>query len=200
MWPEVLTCLSGMKRATWSLVSQYAQVLDYDGRRLLLGFPSAGLVSQFSRGAHQEFLRQALIEVLGLDCRLEAVSDGAAGRQQARAAATPAVDDIPPPEAPPDDEEPPETSTPPPAEPGAQTGAQSGAKAPSAAKAAQAPAQVVLPADPPAASRRRGTQPPALVVDDEPSPDDPEFEGSGLVGPLLVEQLLGGQVIEERTD
>src|SRR5262249_23921541 len=118
MWPEVLTCLSGMKRATWSLVSQYAQVLDYDGHRLLLGFPSPGLVSQCSRGAHQEFLRQALIEVLGLDCRLEAVSDGAAGRQLARAVATPAVDDVPPPEAPPDDEEPPEAATPPPAEAG----------------------------------------------------------------------------------
>ena len=50
LWPEVLTALSGIKRATWSLVSQHAQVLDYDGGRLLLGFGSAGLATSFGRG------------------------------------------------------------------------------------------------------------------------------------------------------
>jgi hypothetical protein len=39
------------------------------------------------------------------------------------------------------------------------------------------------------------TEPP-----DEPSLDDAEFQGVHLVGAPVVEQLLGGRVIEERED
>ena len=74
MWTEVLNALASIKRTTWSLVSQYAQVLDYDGKRLLLGFDSAGRAQSFGRGAHPAFLRQALIDVIGLDCVVEAVA------------------------------------------------------------------------------------------------------------------------------
>jgi DNA polymerase-3 subunit gamma/tau len=74
MWTEVLNALASIKRTTWSLVSQYAQVLDYDGKRLLLGFDSAGRAQSFGRGAHPDFLRQALIDVIGLDCKVEAMA------------------------------------------------------------------------------------------------------------------------------
>ncbi len=74
MWTEVMNALASIKRTTWSLVSQYAQVLDYDGKRLLLGFDSAGRAASFSRGAHPDFLRQALIDVIGLDCQVEAMA------------------------------------------------------------------------------------------------------------------------------
>jgi len=37
------------------------------------------------------------------------------------------------------------------------------------------------------------------VVDD-PSPDDPDLAGSGLIGAPLVAQLLGGTVIDEQLD
>ncbi len=40
----------------------------------------------------------------------------------------------------------------------------------------------------------------AIVVEDEPSPDDPLIEGSNLVGAPLVARLLGGTVIEEQVD
>lgn len=73
MWTEVLGALATIKRTTWSLVSQYAQVLDYDGRRLLLGFDSPGRAQSFARGAHPDFLRQALIDVIGLECMVEAI-------------------------------------------------------------------------------------------------------------------------------
>jgi hypothetical protein len=36
--------------------------------------------------------------------------------------------------------------------------------------------------------------------DDEPSDDDEDLDGSNLVGPSVVEQLLGGRVIEEREE
>jgi DNA polymerase-3 subunit gamma/tau len=41
---------------------------------------------------------------------------------------------------------------------------------------------------------------PIVVPDDEPSVDDPTIEESGLVGPSVVAQLLGGRVIEERDE
>jgi hypothetical protein len=37
-------------------------------------------------------------------------------------------------------------------------------------------------------------------ADDVPSDDDPDLEGSNLVGASVVEQLLGGRVIEDRHD
>jgi DNA polymerase-3 subunit gamma/tau len=47
------------------------------------------------------------------------------------------------------------------------------------------------------------TLPPAApatirLSDDVPSADDPDLEGSALVGAAVVERLLGGRVIEER--
>jgi hypothetical protein len=39
-----------------------------------------------------------------------------------------------------------------------------------------------------------------VVADDEPSVDDADVEDSGLVGPSVVAQLLGGRVIEERNE
>jgi DNA polymerase-3 subunit gamma/tau len=73
MWPDAMASLAGRKRTTWSLVSQYAQVLDFDGERVLLGFDSEGRAGIFTRGAHAEVLRQVLIDALGVDCRFEAV-------------------------------------------------------------------------------------------------------------------------------
>jgi DNA polymerase-3 subunit gamma/tau len=215
MWPDVMARLSGSKRTTWSLVSHYAQVLDYDGKRLLLQFDSPGRAASFSRGAHQEFLRQALIDVLGIDCTFEAVAgdvreqraqvapvrarpgspDAAAPEPRAEAAASveaaraPSTrrsvvqlasdDDIPlPPEPPPDDVPPEDTR---PARPRR-------AAAPPAPRATSASAGSALP---PAAIR---------LGDDVPSVDDVDLEGSNLVGASVVEQLLGGRVIEERPD
>jgi DNA polymerase-3 subunit gamma/tau len=106
-----------------------------------------------------------------------------------RRPAEPPTDDIPlPPEPPPDDL--------PPEDPDARR--RPAAAAPKASPAASPPASprpvpevqsVVLPPGP--------TVRPA---DDVPSDDDPDLEGSNLVGASVVEQLLGGRVIEERKD
>jgi DNA polymerase III subunit gamma/tau len=297
MWPEVLSTLAGMKRTTWSLVSHYAQVLGYDGARLVLGFDSAGRAQSFGKGAHQEFLRQALIEVIGLDCRFEAVSGEAAQpsppvppptaassagptvppataapappataapappataapapparqapapqaqpRQAAPTASTvdPAVrtptqvtpyDDIPPSdEPPPEDERPPEQhgwSRRPASGPADTAPAGLGQAAPrtnqatpgtseaapetSEAEPRTSEAEPTRPAGVPrlesarparTARTRSAAAPPAVTVvsDDEASPDDPEIEGSGLVGAAVVEQMLGGRIIEERRE
>ncbi len=243
-WPEVLTRLSGLRRTTWSLISPHAQVLDYDGERLLLGFSSPGLVGSFTRGPHQEYLRQALIDSIGLDCRIEPVagdrppdrsgptpsgspprsdagpvgaprpgsarpdpsaranaapqsepaparsgssraarsgpsgSSGRAATGPQRGPAGSPFDDVPPPDEPLPDDEPPFEPGPPP------DAAAAGARRPRTRPA----------------TGRRPPAPPPKPEDDEPSADDPDIEGSGMVGAPVIEQLLGGRIIEERPE
>ena len=52
-------------------------MLDYDGERLLLGIATTGLANTFRRGPHATYVQQALIDVLGIDARVEGVpADG----------------------------------------------------------------------------------------------------------------------------
>ncbi len=78
-WPDVLAAIFGLKRATWTFLSEHAQVLDYDGQRLLLGISTVGLANTFRRGQHAELVRQALVDVLGVDVRVEGVPTTDAG-------------------------------------------------------------------------------------------------------------------------
>ncbi|HLS73532.1 MAG TPA: DNA polymerase III subunit gamma and tau, partial [Actinomycetaceae bacterium] len=76
-WPEVLDTLARIKRTTWALISQDAQIVDLDTSTLRLGFSTSGLASAFRNGQHAEFLQRALVETLGLDVRIEPiVADG----------------------------------------------------------------------------------------------------------------------------
>jgi DNA polymerase-3 subunit gamma/tau len=219
--------LAATKRTTWSLVSHYAQVVDLDGKRLVLQFDSPGRAASFMKGAHQEFLRQALIDVLGMDCTFDAVADQtrptpaavspAAASPAVSAAASPhasaavpasAPTEGPPsagaPESPAGSTEPPPTG---PRHPAAQA-ARASSRAP-----ARPPAEddIPLPPEPPpddlppeegppAPAPPRQPAPTIRLADDVPSVDDIDLEGSGLVGASVVEQLLGGRVIEERHD
>lgn len=94
-WPDVLDRIFRIKRVTWTLLSQNAQVMHFDGERLVLGASSGGLASTMSRGQHPEVVRQALIEAIGVDVRVEArpmddpiVQQGSA-QQQPRTASEP---------------------------------------------------------------------------------------------------------------
>jgi len=48
-----------MRRVTWTFLSQHAQIIDYDGKRLVLGIATVGLVNTFRAGNHAELVRQA---------------------------------------------------------------------------------------------------------------------------------------------
>ena len=74
LWPDVLSTLAGIKRSTWTLVSDNAQVLDCDGSTLRLAFTTEGRAQAFSSGAHAELLREALVAVLGLDVKVVGVA------------------------------------------------------------------------------------------------------------------------------
>jgi DNA polymerase-3 subunit gamma/tau len=79
MWPDVLTRIAGMRRATWTLVSQNAQVAAVEGNTLTLSMTTAGLRDTFLRGGSDEIVRQALIDELGVDWRVEAIVDPSHG-------------------------------------------------------------------------------------------------------------------------
>lgn len=80
LWPDVLTAVATMKRTTWSFISQNASVRDVADGRLTLSFSTAGLRDVFlGRSDHQDFVREALIQVLGVDWKVDAIVDPSTG-------------------------------------------------------------------------------------------------------------------------
>lgn len=73
-WPDILDWLSRHKRVTWTLVSASAQPLSFDGTRLVLAIETAGLAETFRKGTHAAFVQEALMEVLGIDARVEGIT------------------------------------------------------------------------------------------------------------------------------
>jgi DNA polymerase-3 subunit gamma/tau len=81
-WPEVLRALAELKRTTWALVSQNSSVQDVGDGRLTLGFSTAGQRDVFlGRSDHQDYLREALLTVLGVDWKVDAIVDPTAAAQ-----------------------------------------------------------------------------------------------------------------------
>ncbi len=74
-WPEVLETVKGLRRVTWILVGQNAQVHDLDASVLRLSFPSAGMVDRFRD--HADVVARAVRETLGFDVHVQAVLVGA---------------------------------------------------------------------------------------------------------------------------
>ncbi|ACZ20433.1 DNA polymerase III, subunit gamma/tau [Sanguibacter keddieii DSM 10542] len=70
-WPEVLDTLSRMKKSTWALIAQNAQVADLSDTTLRLTFASSGLATTFRNGPHAELVQRAVRETLGFDARVE---------------------------------------------------------------------------------------------------------------------------------
>ncbi len=151
-------------------LTQNSQVVAVEGAVLTLGFTNVGARDSFLNGGCDEILRQAAIDVAGVDWKVEAIVDpGASGGtpQPVAAAAAPAAaaptdldqapdfarDDAPEPVAPPE------------------------------------PATEPEPA-PPAA--RPGTDPESGAHRDDADADPDELGGAA-----LLERELGAQVIEE---
>jgi len=101
VWPDVLARIFAMRRATWTFVSQHAQVLDYDGTKLVLGIGTVGLANTFRQGNHAELVRQALIDEIGVDVPVEGIATPdaapAAGVAPPSMGAGPVVDQEPEP-------------------------------------------------------------------------------------------------------
>ena len=225
-WPDVLDWLSRHKRVTWTFVSQNAQVADYDGHRVLLGISTVGLADTFRRGAHADYVRQALIDVLGVDAPVEGVPADDAGSARATSgagpgrpatapeagasggppsvASNPVSDEAPKPPAVDAEAVAVETSS----APGTRAEAAPGARRPASEPSQGSWSDAPPPRDgsPPWAGPSEATGPTeagtegasAQTVDDTAiSDDDESIDELADVGVPVVERLLGGTVISE---
>lgn len=209
-WPDVLGRIYQMRRATWTFLSEHAQVLTYDGQRLVLGIATTGLANAFRNGSHSEVVRQALIDTLGVDARVEGVphqqggqpqgggaqattaagrvndsgggASGGWGESSAQPASSPDVGVA--------------ATADGPAGPDWGSAPSDSSSAPAWATAAPqgAPEPAGPPSSPAPAGERSGPHEPD---DASVSDDDEDIIEAGAAGPAVIERLLGGTVIRE---
>ena len=90
-WPNVFGRIFGMRRLTWTFVSQNARVTAFDGTTLTLGIGTEGLTNTFRAGNHAKVVRQALIDELGVDAVVNGVHFPDSGSSQTTVATFPGV-------------------------------------------------------------------------------------------------------------
>jgi DNA polymerase III subunit gamma/tau len=78
LWPDLLEAVKLKRRFTWILLSQNAQVAAVDDRTLTIALINAGARNSFTSGGSEEILRQAAIDVIGHDWRVESIVDPSA--------------------------------------------------------------------------------------------------------------------------
>lgn len=207
LWPDVVEATKLRRRVAWMHLTQNCQVVGLEGKTLVLGFSNAGARDSFVNGGCDEILRQAAIDVVGVDWRIDAIVDPGARPGEAPPTAEPAA--VPPGVAVPATPAPTVDAVPAPSEPPAWA-----SEAP-AAPPTEAPDEAAPPespqsrgADPSAIAAARGAITPTRTAgapttdsraeaDADAHPDDPDVETSGLAGAELLERELGARVIEE---
>ncbi len=219
VWPDVLARIFTMRRVTWTFLSQHAQIVDYDGKRLLLGIATVGLVNTFRAGNHAELVRQALIDEIGVDVPVEGVPMPEAGSDRRTTGPGPgdqrsAPSRSPEPEPWPEPEADPWTQpgAPPDFVPSAEDrratpSPTASAPAPPTARPAETPAAPrpaarrlpppSAPKDPPTPARSSGPDVRSGSPDDAVSDDDENIATSSSDGRAVVERVLGGQFLGE---
>ena len=199
LWPDIVEATKLRRRVAWIHLTQSSQVIGVEGNTLVLGFNNAGARDSFINGGCDEILRQAAIDVVGMDWKVDAIVDpGARPDAPTPSPATPTTGSAGPPAA--------DAATPAP---------------PSAAAAEQSAAPDTTPGDPAtettppasrsadpgavaaargAISRTRTGEPaedPRARADADAHPDDPDADAGGVDTTELLQRELGAQVIEE---
>ena len=196
LWPDLLESVKRKRRFTWIMLSQNAQVAAVDEKTLTVALVNAGARDSFVRSGSDEILRQAAIDVIGQDWRIEAIVDSSA-QPGADPGSDPRVVRPAVPEHPPEPAAPqtPQAQTPP-----AHQEAQDQAGPPEPPRSAVDPDAIATARGaiqatraPGAAVQRSGPS----VSDDDVSPDDPDAEDGNLAGAELLQRELGAKVIEE---
>ena len=170
MWPDVLEVVKGLRRFTWTLLSHNAQVAALDNGRLTLAMVNAGARDSFAGGGSDEIVREALIQVLGVDWKVEAIVDPSVS--PAAAPAAPARS----------------------ARCAGPTGPAQQRR--NRRRAAQPPDQPPRRRAP-SAPRRESSAAAAGSTDAEPSPDDPDADDGEVSHQDLLARELGARVIGE---
>jgi DNA polymerase-3 subunit gamma/tau len=187
LWPDIVEATKLRRRVTWMHLTNNAQVLAVDAGTLTLAFANAGAMDSFVSGGSPEILRQAAIDVVGQDWKVETILDPSATPSTAPRVTTPAV----PPRAP----EPTQSAQAPDSPP---AWASEGEPEPEPPRAQASPDAVAAARE--AITDVRPTSPAGDAIskaDAEVHPDDPDVDDSGLAGTALLQSALGAQVIEE---
>ncbi|MCW2735665.1 MAG: polymerase subunit gamma and tau, partial [Nocardioides sp.] len=194
LWPDILEQTKNRRRLAWMVLSQHAHVVDVDGTRLTVGFANSGARDSFVNGGCDEILRQAAIDVVGMDWRVESIVDPSGAAAQAPVVRQAATDPASPVPAPAGDA--------PDGPPSWVTGDAAPAASPQAPAAPAAAPQVsAAPAREALQAARSGgiAEPvePIRSADDDVDRDDPDAESGALDTESLLSQTLGARLIEE---
>jgi len=177
LWPDIVEATKLRRRVAWMHLTQNSQVIGVDGQTLTLGFTNVGARDSFVNGGCDEILRQAAIDVAGVDWQVEAIVDpsagGSGGGEPATAAPT----------------KPQVAAT---SEPDSQAAGPPDWTSDAGEDPTPDPGASPEPAPPATAEST-----PAADPDSDAHPDDPDAENSGLAGAELLERELGAEVIEE---
>jgi DNA polymerase-3 subunit gamma/tau len=198
LWPDILEQTKNRRRLAWMVLSQHAHVVDVDGTRLTVGFANSGARDSFVNGGCDEILRQAAIDVVGMDWRVESIVDPSGAAAEAPVVRQAATDSYAPPAAPPGAP----AQAVPDAPPAWVTGdAAPAVEAPTGEPVAPGPAVSAAPAREALEAARAGGPPetsePVRSADDDVDPDDPDAESAALDTESLLSQTLGAKLIEE---
>jgi DNA polymerase-3 subunit gamma/tau len=214
LWPDIVEATKARRRVTWMHLTQHAQVVGVDATTLTLGFGAAGPRDNFAAGGHAEIVRQAAVDTVGVEWRIEAIIDPGADTGTA----------APPPGGAGARQRPAETRTPsdagPPTQDGPATSSDGSAVAADQPRAVgaeqrveggpgeQVAARVTFSGDgvgsareaiqqtrPSGAALDRGED--RAAADADAHPDDLDAETNGLAGAELLQRELGARVIEE---
>jgi DNA polymerase-3 subunit gamma/tau len=185
LWPDVLESVKGMRRFAWVMLSQNASVHSLDGTTLTIALVNGGARDSFARSGSDEIVRQALIDKLGVDWRVEAIVDPSAASDTSSTPAGPARP----------------TST------GATWDAAPAATGDTAVAGSAARSRQWGEEEPTAAAReairptRTGASNPvpesALQSDAAVRRDDPSADGDAVSSDELLARELGAEIIEE---
>ena len=197
VWPDLLEQVKKLRRFTWILLSQNAQVMGLDGNVLTLGLKNAGARESFLGSGSDEVLRNAANQLLGVDWTVETVVDSSTdpGAQTAPRVVTPAVPPEPtstpdpapaarPTFAPPHDDQPPTPEPPTSEDPPQQV---------SGEVLAEVRSRVVP-------TRQAGEIPQDTSMaeaDAAADPDDPDVVEDAVDSQALLERELGATMIDE---
>jgi DNA polymerase III subunit gamma/tau len=204
LWPDLLDAVKTKRRYTWILLSQNAQVAAVDDTTLTIALVNAGARNSFSSGGSEEILRQAAIDVIGHDWRIEAIVDPSAQPGAEPVTVTRPAVPAPSPVTAPDGPSAGDAPVP------AGTTTTVAAVAPGTAAAAspaaeQPPRRPVDPGSmaaareaiqdtrPSGGTRTRGSD----VSDAHAHRDDPDADDQSLGGAQLLQRELGASIIEE---
>jgi DNA polymerase III subunit gamma/tau len=197
LWPGVLERVKNTRRYAWVLLSQNAHVKALDGDVLTIAVVNAGARDSFTQRGVDEVLRQALIDELGVDWKVEAIVDAEApaATKPRRAPASPPAAKVGTPDvaARPvadrqDDIAPPDWAV-----PGDRVAEEPQEARPSRSAAAEAAKQAVRP-------MQNGGKPASRdgeADETEVSDDDSVVDDGSLTDQELLARELGAEVIED---